>query len=160
MNSSNMLANIPEAIHMADYLAQKWKEAEATLQISKEKMVGREQEVLLTFEQGEEAWLNRTNIQLQTNSDKLDPKQLGLFKVIEKISSHACCLDLPPPMRIPNVFYVGLLSNIHKSPSQPFLEKPLPKTIKGEEYEVEQVPNSKRRENKWSYLVKWMGYGL
>ena len=38
---------------------------------------------------GEKVWLDGRNIKLHTNSSKLDPKRLGPFEVIKKISSHA-----------------------------------------------------------------------
>ncbi|KAF8748816.1 Chromo (CHRromatin Organization MOdifier) domain [Rhizoctonia solani] len=44
--------------------------------------------------------------------------------------------------------------------SQPFPERPPPETIEGEEeYEVEQIIDSKRQRGKWFYLIKWKGYG-
>ncbi|QRW21691.1 Retrotransposable element Tf2 protein [Rhizoctonia solani] len=93
---------------------------------------------------GNKVWLDGKNIQLQSNSNKLDPKCLGPFKIQEKISLHAYCLKLPETMKIHNAFYVGLLSKSHKSPSQPFLERPPPETIEGEEeYKVKQIINSK-----------------
>ncbi|QRW15646.1 Retrotransposable element Tf2 protein [Rhizoctonia solani] len=76
--------------------------------------------------------------------EKLDPKQLGPFEVLEKVSSHAYRLKLPETLKIHDVFYVGLLSRAHISPSQPFLERPPPET---------------QQRGKWFYLIKWKGYG-
>ncbi|QRW26676.1 Transposon Tf2-7 polyprotein [Rhizoctonia solani] len=95
---------------------------------------------------GERVWLDGKNIELRTNSNKLDPKRLGPFKVTEKVSSHAYRLELPETLKIHNVFYVGLLSKAHESPRE-------------EEYEVEQIIDSKRQRGKWFYLIKWKGYG-
>ncbi|QRW24194.1 Transposon Tf2-7 polyprotein [Rhizoctonia solani] len=102
--------------------------------------------------------LDGKNVELRTNSNKLDPKRLGPFEITEKISSHAYRLKLPETLKIHDVFYVGLLSKAHKSPSQPFPERPPPETIEGEEeYEVEQIIDSKRQKGKWFYLIKWKG---
>ncbi|QRW20440.1 Retrotransposable element Tf2 protein [Rhizoctonia solani] len=159
MNPSNVPANVPEADAVADTLAREWKEAESALQMSKERMT-RSQGVIPEFSIGKKVWLDGKNVDLRTNSNKLDPKRLGPFKVIEKISSHAYCLELPETLKIHNVFYVGLLSKSHESPSQPFPEQPPPETIEGEEeYEVEQIIDSKRQRGKWFYLIKWKGYG-
>ncbi|KAF8751546.1 hypothetical protein RHS01_08515 [Rhizoctonia solani] len=159
MNPSNVPANVPEADAVADTLAREWKEAESALQMSKERMT-RSQGVIPEFALGEKVWLDGKNVDLRTNSNKLDPKRLGPFKVIEKISSHAYRLELPETLKIHDVFYVGLLSKSHESPSQPFPEQPPPETIEGEEeYEVEQIIDSKQQQGKWFYLIKWKGYG-
>ncbi|KAF8761585.1 hypothetical protein RHS01_01289 [Rhizoctonia solani] len=130
MNPSNVPANVPEADTVADTLAREWKEAESALQMSKERMA-RSQGIIPEFSIGEKVWLDGKNVDLRTNSNKLDPKRLGPFKVIEKISSHAYRLELPETLKIHNVFYVGLLSKSHESPSQPFPEQPPPETIEG-----------------------------
>ncbi|QRW20391.1 Retrotransposable element Tf2 protein [Rhizoctonia solani] len=159
MNPSNVPANVPEADHVADTLAREWKEAEAALRMSKERMA-REKGTTPKYSIGKKVWLDGKNIELRTNSNKLDPKRLGPFEVTEKVSSHAYRLKLPESLKIHNVFYVGLLSKTHESPSQPFPERPPPETIEGEEeYEVEQIIDSKRQRGKWFYLIKWKGYG-
>ncbi|QRW20519.1 Transposon Tf2-7 polyprotein [Rhizoctonia solani] len=97
-------------------------------------------------------------------------KHLGPFEVKEKISSHAYRLKLPDSLKIHNIFYVGLLSKSHKSPSQPFLEQPPPETIEGEENTRPflgtrrtvgtQPRQDKAREEEYKfYLIKWKGYG-
>ncbi|KAF8761288.1 hypothetical protein RHS01_01288 [Rhizoctonia solani] len=124
MSPSNIPANVPEANHVADTLAQEWKEAEAALRMSKEKMSG-QKGTIPAYSIGEKVWLDGKNIGLRTNSNKLDPKQLDT-----------------------------------RIPSQPFPERPPPETIEGEEeYEVEQIIDSKRQQGKWFYLIKWKGYG-
>ncbi|QRW15573.1 Retrotransposable element Tf2 protein [Rhizoctonia solani] len=159
MSPSNVPANVPKADHVADTLAQEWKEAESALQMSKEKMAGLRGSTP-EYSIGEKVWLDGKNVELRTNSNKLDPRGLGPFEILEKISSHAYRLKLPETLKIHNVFYVGLLSKVHENPSQPFPERPPPKTIEGEEeYEVEQIIDSKRQRGKWFYLIKWKGYG-
>ncbi|QRW23271.1 Retrotransposable element Tf2 protein [Rhizoctonia solani] len=160
MNPSMVPANVPEADTVADTLAQEWKEAKSALRMSKERM-SRNLGTVPEYSVGKEVWLDGKNVELRTNSNKLDPKQLGPFKVIEKISSHAYHLELPKTLKIHDIFYVGLLSKSHKSPSQPFPERPPPETIEGEEeYKVEQIIDSKQLRGKWFYLIKWKGYGL
>ncbi|QRW26408.1 Retrotransposable element Tf2 protein [Rhizoctonia solani] len=159
MNPSNIPANTPEADPVADTLAQEWKEAEAALRLSKERMANKGGKIL-EYAIGKRVWLDGRNVQIQSNSNKLDPKCLGPFKVIEKVSSHAYHLRLPETLKIHNILYVGLLSKVNKSPSQPFPDMPPPETIEGEEeYKVDQIINSKRQQGKWFYLVKWKGYG-
>ncbi|KAF8756181.1 hypothetical protein RHS01_04909 [Rhizoctonia solani] len=159
MNPSNVPANVPEADLVADTLAQEWKEAESALRMTKERMEG-VKGTTPEYTIGEKVWLDAKNVEIQSNSNKLDPKRLGPFEVTKKISSHAYRLKLPETLKIHDVFYVGLLSKAHKSPSQPFPERPPPETIEGEEeYKVEQIIDSKRQQGKWFYLIKWKGYG-
>ncbi|QRW26386.1 Retrotransposable element Tf2 protein [Rhizoctonia solani] len=147
MNPSNVPANVLEANQIADTLAQEWKEVESALRMTKARMAGTKG-VIPEF-----------NIGKKSNSNKLDPKRLGPFEVIERISSHAYCLKLLESLKIHNVFYVGLLSKLHKSPSQPLPDQPPPETIEGEEeYKVEKILDSKRQWGKWFYLIKWKGY--
>ncbi|QRW26330.1 Retrotransposable element Tf2 protein [Rhizoctonia solani] len=143
MNLSNVPANIPEADNIANTLAKEWKEAKVSLRMSKERMT-RDRGTTPEYSVGKKVWLDGKNILLRTNLNKLDPKQL----------------ELPETLKIHDVFYVGLLSRSHKSPSQPFPKRPPPETIEREkEYEVEQIIDSKRQQGKWFYLIKWKGYG-
>ncbi|QRW23547.1 hypothetical protein RhiXN_08583 [Rhizoctonia solani] len=159
MNPSNVPSNVPEADQVANTLAKEWKEAKSALKMSKERMV-RNNGRIPKYSVGKKVWLDGKNMELRTNSNKLDPKQLGPFEITEKVSSHLYRLKLPETLRIHNVFYVGLLSKAHKSPNQPFPKRLPPETIEGEEeYEVEQIIDSKRQQGKWSYLIKWKGYG-
>ncbi|QRW20759.1 Retrotransposable element Tf2 protein [Rhizoctonia solani] len=153
MNPSNVPANVPEADQVANTLAREWQEAESSLRMTKERMAGTKG-VVPEYSVGEKVWLDGKNVELRTNSNKLDPKQLGPFKVTEKISSHTYRLKLPETLKIHDVFYVGLLSKTHESPSQPFPDRPPPETIEGEEeYEVEQIIDSKQQQGKWFYLI-------
>ncbi|QRW24201.1 Retrotransposable element Tf2 protein [Rhizoctonia solani] len=138
MNPSTVPANVPEADLVADTLAQEWQEAESALRMTKERMA-RPKGIIPEYSVGKKVWLDGKNVGLRTNSNKLDPKQLGPFEVTEKISSHAYRLKLPDSLKIHNVFYVGLL--------------------RGREYEVEQIIDSKQQRGKWFYLIKWKGYG-
>ncbi|QRW22942.1 Retrotransposable element Tf2 protein [Rhizoctonia solani] len=159
MNPSNVLANVPEADLVADTLSREWQEAESALKMTKERMTST-RGVVPEYSVGKKVWLDGKNVELRTNSNKLDPKRLGPFEITEKISSHAYRLNLPETLKIHDVFYVGLLSKVHESLSQPFPNQPPPETIEGEEeYEVEKIINSKRQRGKWFYLIKWKGYG-
>ncbi|QRW16907.1 Retrotransposable element Tf2 protein [Rhizoctonia solani] len=159
MNPSNVPANVPEADLVADTLAKEWKEAESALRMTKERMAGTKG-IIPEFSIGEKVWLDAKNVEIQSNSNKLDPKRLGPFEIKEKISSNAYCLKLLDTLKIHNVFYVGLLSKVLKSPSQLLPERPPPETIEGEEeYKVKRIIDSKRQQGKWFYLIKWKGYG-
>ncbi|QRW21945.1 Retrotransposable element Tf2 protein [Rhizoctonia solani] len=159
MRPMEVPANVPEADQVADTLVHKWREAEAALRLSKERMAGGKGSSP-EYSIGKKVWLDGKNIQIQSNSNKLDPKCLGPFEILEKISSHTYCLKLPKTMKIHDMFHIGLLSKSHESPNQLFPERPPPETIEGEEeYEVEQIIDTKRQKGKWFYLIKWKRYG-
>ncbi|KAF8757571.1 hypothetical protein RHS01_03655 [Rhizoctonia solani] len=102
MSPSNVPANVPEADHVADTLAQEWKEAESALRLTKERMAGNKG-ITPEYAIGKKVWLDGKNVELRTNSNKLDPKRLGPFKVLEKISSHAYRLKLPETLKIHDI---------------------------------------------------------
>ena len=93
-------------------------------------------------------------------SSKFDYTKLGLFKVIEKVRSCAYRLDLPATMKIHPVFHASLLeptlSNPIQGRSQP---PPPPVVINGEEeFEVENIIDSRLNRRHLEYLVDWKGY--
>ncbi|KAF8696502.1 hypothetical protein RHS03_07852, partial [Rhizoctonia solani] len=104
------------------------------------------------FKIGEEVWLDAKNVKLKTLSPKLTEQRLGPFKVIEKISNQAYCLELPPTMQIHNVFYIGLLSKVKRDKKRAFENCPPPITVDGEEeYKVEGITDAEERDGKWFF---------
>ncbi|QRW24222.1 Retrotransposable element Tf2 protein [Rhizoctonia solani] len=151
LTPSNVPTNVPEADDM---------EIKAALRQSKTRMVAREAGEPLEFKIGEEAWLDARNVKLKTLSPKLTKQRLGPFKIIEKISDQAYHLELPPTMRIHNVFYVGLLSKVRRDKKHTFENCPPPVTVDSEEeYKVEGITDAEERDGKWYFWVKWKGYG-
>ncbi|QRW23688.1 Retrotransposable element Tf2 protein [Rhizoctonia solani] len=160
LTPSNIPTDVPEADDLAQTMEAQWKEVESALQQSKQRMTAGGEGSPAEFEIGEEAWLDAKNVNLKTLSPKLTEQHLGPFKVIEKISDQAYCLELPPTMRIHNVFYVGLLSKVKRDKKRTFESCPPPVTVdREEEYEVEGITDAKERNGKWFFQVKWKGYG-
>jgi transposase InsO family protein len=58
---------------------------------------------------GDKVWLSARNIKTNRPSKKLDHRNLGPFTIIEPVGSRSFRLDLPPSMKIHNVFHVNLL---------------------------------------------------
>ncbi|KAF8692124.1 hypothetical protein RHS03_08643, partial [Rhizoctonia solani] len=160
LTPSSVPTNVPEANDLATHREAQWREIEAALRLSKTQMTARETGEPPEFEIGEEVWLDAKNVKLKTLSPKLTKQRLGPFKVIEKISNQAYRLELPPTMRIHNVFYVGLLSKVKRDKKHSFENRPPPVTVDGEEeYEVEGITDAKEWNGKWFFQVKWKGYG-
>ncbi|KAF8748815.1 hypothetical protein RHS01_10542 [Rhizoctonia solani] len=128
---SNVPTDVPEADDLAQTMEAQWKEVESTLQQSKQQMVAGEEGSPMEFEIGEEVWLDAKNINLKTLSPKLMEQRLGPFRVIEKISNQAYCLELLPTMQIHNVFYIGLLSKVKRDKKRAFENRPPPVTVDG-----------------------------
>ncbi|QRW24118.1 hypothetical protein RhiXN_07090 [Rhizoctonia solani] len=155
LTPSNVPTDILEANNLANQMEAQWQEVEAALWQSKSCMVARESGEPMQFEVGEEVWLDAKNVKLKTLSPKLIEQQLGPFKVTEKISNCAYCLELLPTMRIHNVFYMRLLSKVKQDKKHAFESCPLPVTINGEEeYKVEGITDMEERNSEWFFRVK------
>ncbi|KAF8757123.1 hypothetical protein RHS01_03682 [Rhizoctonia solani] len=160
LTPSNVPTDVPEADNLATQMEAQWQEIEAALRQSKTRMVAGAVGEPLGFEIGEEAWLDAKNVKLKTLSPKLTEQRLGPFKITKKISDRAYRLELPPTMRIHNVFYVGLLSKVKRDKKRNFENRPPPVTVDGEEeYKVEGITDMEERNGKWFFRVKWKGYG-
>ncbi|QRW23611.1 Retrotransposable element Tf2 protein [Rhizoctonia solani] len=160
LTPSNVPTDIPEADDLATQMESQWREMEAALWQSKTRMVAGEVGEPLKFKIGEEAWLDAKNVKLKTLSPKLTEQRLGPFKVTKRISNRAYRLELPPTMRIHNVFYMGLLSKVKRDKKRSFENRPPPVTVDGEEeYKVKGITDMEERNGKWFFRVKWKGYG-
>lgn len=113
---------------------------------------------------GDMVWLDARNISTKRPSQKLDYKRLGPFRIKEKISTHAFRLELPPTMKVHDVFHVSKLDLVREDPYPgQIIPPPPPIEVDGEdEYFVDQILDSKYigRGNgrQLRYLVKWDGY--
>jgi hypothetical protein len=115
-----------------------------------------------TFAIGDMVWLLRRHIATTRPCAKLDYKRLGPFRIIEQINPVAFRLALPPTFRIHDVFHVSLLELYHPS-RIPGRQPPPPPPVElstGEEYEVDQILDSRYRRRQLQYLVLWKGYPI
>jgi len=109
---------------------------------------------------GDMVWLLSWNIKTTRPSKKLDYKKIGPFKILAKIGTSAYKLALPPSMAIHNTFHISLLEPYqdNRLPSQ-IKEPPPPIQIEGEEeYELDEIIDSRLHYNKLQYRAKWKGY--
>ena len=114
------------------------------------------------FDIGSLVWLSRKNISTVRPIDKLDHRKIGPFKIIEKIGGAAYKLDLPPTLRIHNVFHCSLLSPYHENSFEGRLPVEPDPIIVDEhlELEVEEVLDSRIYYGKLQYLVQWKGQSV
>jgi len=112
------------------------------------------------LQSGDMVWLLPHNIKTMRPSKKLDYKKIGPFKILAKIGTSAYKLALPPSMAIHNTFHISPLEPYqdNRFPSQ--IEEPTPPIqIEGEdEYELDEIIDSRLHYNKLQYRAKWKGY--
>jgi hypothetical protein len=114
------------------------------------------------FKIGNMVWLSTSNIRTKRPSRKLDFRRLGPFKILDQVGYVSFRLGLPPSMKIHNVFHASLLEPVVPNPF-PDRVAPPPPVIKidgQEEYEVEEILDSRLFRRHGQYLVKWKGYPL
>ena len=117
-----------------------------------------------TYKAGDKVWLDATNITTTRPTKKFDDKWFGPFTIDKVISRNAYRLKLTPNFRrLHPVFHVSKLrsytpDSIHeRRPPPP--PKPVLNQEGAEEYEVENILDSRFFRSKLEYLVKWKGYG-
>ena len=111
---------------------------------------------------GDEVWLSSRNISTTRPSPKLDYRWLGPFPISQVISRSTYKLTLPLSMKgVHPVFHVSVLrrhntDTIEGRPTPP----PPPVIIDGEEeWEVDEILNSKMKWKTQYYLVSWKNFG-
>ena len=111
-----------------------------------------------TYNVGDMVYLRSKNIRTSRPNKKLDLKNLGPFAVTDVIGTQAYRLRLPPTMRIHPVFHVSLLEPAHTRPGGG-TEPPPPVVVEDhEEWEVEDILDSRLHRGQLEYLVKWLGF--
>lgn len=114
------------------------------------------------YQVGDEVWLSARYIQTTRPSRKLDWKCLKRFKIKSIISPYAYELELSASMKIHPVFHVSRLEPCAIDPLPGHVPPPAPPVIVdgGEEWEVDDLLDSRFRYSRLQYLVKWKGYNV
>jgi hypothetical protein len=116
------------------------------------------------FRPGEKVYLDGSDIKTTRPSQKLSHRRLGPYEVVKAVGTHAYQLKLPRSLsQLHPVFPV-----IKLTPAPPDLiagrcpkPPPPPVLVEGEqEWEVEEVMDSRLFRGKLQYLVRWKGYGI
>ncbi|KAG8713777.1 hypothetical protein FRC09_018344 [Ceratobasidium sp. 395] len=156
--------DVPAADERADWLKDSFDELRAALETSNQKIkefYDRKHRAPVKINVGDKVFIDSRDIQTDRPSRKLAAKRLGPFQVLEKIGTHAFKLKLPHTMKVHPVFHV---SKVLLKQDDPYQREPVPLppviTPEGEEeFEVENVLNSKKVRGVVKYLIKWKGYG-
>jgi hypothetical protein len=136
--------------------------AMAAAQERQEEYANRTRQVAEQFRVGDKVWLRLKNIKTDRPSKKLDWRN-AKYEVTELVGSHACRLNTPPGIH--NVFNVMLLKRAGDDPlpsqSQDDVQPPAITTDdpdSEEEWQVEEILQSKQTRRGTKLLVKWTGY--
>ena len=159
-------SNVPRAEARLEQLHEVQEEIQLSMSIAQESYAlyyDRHATQQPDFNIGDKVRLNKKYIKTQRPSEKLDHQRLGPFEIVEKIGTRAYKLDLPAGMnKIHPVFHVSLLSKDIPNEIEGRIPPPPPPIIveNQEEYEVEDVVDSRIKYNQLQYLVHWKGYSI
>ena len=155
-------SSVPAADQRITDMAHALSDAKAALRITKSRMkeqYERGKKTAHEFNVGDFVGLSSKDIKIHQQSPKLGPRQLGPFKVLERVGELDYRIELPAGLNINPVIHVDRLSPWRDNGlTQP--APPPPDIVDGEEeYEVEEILDSRIYRKKLQYLVKWKGYG-
>ncbi len=110
---------------------------------------------------GDKVWLEGKNLHI-IGACKLLPKRYGPFTITKRNGPVAYKLELPPSMKIHNIFHIDLLMPYKETEQygMPYTRPP-PVIDQGEEeYEIESIISDKSSGRNWKkqYLIHWKGY--
>ena len=115
----------------------------------------------VSYEVGDRVFLSTKNIKTSRPCKKLDFKMIGPFEVVGK-KGYAYELKLPVGSRIKNVFHSSLLRRAARDPLPGQELVPAESVIidDEEEWEVDDILDSRRSHGRLQYKVKWAGFDL
>ena len=119
-----------------------------------------------SFAVGDQVLLNTDDITVAATRNqparKLQPRFIGPYTIIEQHFPVSFRLELPPSMKIHDVFHVDRFRDYKPSPESlgpRAPSQPPPEIIDNEEqYEVETILDHQYRNRRKEYLIKWKGY--
>ena len=166
--TSTNITNVDAANKFHEEWNNNLKRATDTLRKAQEQLIkyANENRRDETFKKGQRVLLSTVNIRDDINkrrpAKKLTPRWIGPYTIEEVISPTAYKLQLPDTLRIHPVFHISLLKPYQTDDEfEREQQPPPPVTIDNqEEYEVEEILDTKTIQGKRHFLIKWKGYPL
>jgi hypothetical protein len=167
INTEDSVPAVGERLSKLASMHSKLQDAAIKSQIAMKRNADKRRMVPPSFAIGDSVWLVTTNLRSKRPNGSLDYKRIGPFKILEQVNDLSFRLELPRALsQMHDVFHVDLL--------EPFIENtiegrivPPPPTVSvtdesgvHDEFEVEEVLDSRLRRGKLEYLVHWKGYGI
>ena len=115
----------------------------------------------LVYIVGDKVWLDASNINTGRPMKKLDHKRLGPFAVTKVLNNNAYELALPKSMKIHPVFnIIKLTPHVANEIPECIIRPPPPPIVKAgvEEFEIEEILDSRKHCGRLQYLIHWKGY--
>ena len=110
-----------------------------------------------TLQEGDHVYLFSRNLHSKRPSAKLDFKKYGPFRIAKKVATSNFELDLPTTIKVrTKVFHISLLE---LAPKKVPLEKEIEVEADKEEFDVEEILDSRYQRRALHYLVKWLDHG-
>lgn len=142
-----------------------WEETGSSLGMASEQMkhfYDHHRKDVTDYKVGDKVLLESYNLQTNRPSKKLDNKCYGPFTITTKVGAATYKLQLPKTWKSIWPVFNKLLLTPYKSPHYEQQQKtpPQPPEIvdRQEEYEIDEIHNSKLYRGKLRYLVQWYGY--
>ena len=108
-----------------------------------------------TFKAGDKVMLAAKDVKVHQASQKLGPRQLGPFTVVQVRDNDDYELDLPPVLKIHPVFHVDRLSKYTETEENGKPPPPPPIEVDGEEeWEIERILDSRFYQCQFQYLIR------
>ncbi|THH07173.1 hypothetical protein EW145_g3557 [Phellinidium pouzarii] len=139
------------------------EETNAALEKAKEEMkkyADRIRREAPEYKVGDKVWLETSNLKIDRPTRKLAEKRIGPYPITRIISPNAVQLRLPPSIKIHPVVNVSRVRPHVESSIPGQRAEPTPPVQVGEEeeWEVEEILDSRIYQGKLQFLVKWKGY--
>ena len=112
----------------------------------------------ISYQEGDMVWLSTKNIKTERACKKLDHKMIGPYRV-KKLVGSSYQLELPPSMKIHDVFHTSLLRKVADDPLPGQINDPPPPVVVegNDEWELDDIFDARKRYRKIQYKVKWKG---
>ncbi|PHJ20549.1 retrotransposon nucleocapsid related [Cystoisospora suis] len=109
----------------------------------------------VSFQVGQEVWLNTINLDMEGESKALKPKFIGPFKIIKMYGPSAARLELLKSMLIHPVFHNSLLAPVVQEPPNLKRSPPEQDPVAEQEYTIEGILDQKEENQTRFFLIKW-----
>jgi transposase InsO family protein len=167
INTEDSVPAVGARLNSLMSMHEKLREAARKSQIVMKKNADKRRMVPPSFAIGDLVWLITKNLTSKRPNGSLDYKRIGPYKILERVNELSFKLELPQALsQMHDVFHVDLLEPyIANSIEGRIVPPPPPVSVIDEsgehdEYEVEEVLDSRIRHGKLEYLVHWKGYGI